>query len=69
MSVEKKIKLYLVENEIKQKTLSEATGIDNTKLNMSLNGHRNLTFDEFSLIIGFLGVQANKFIEPKQKQT
>jgi len=68
MSVEKRIKLFLVENDIKQKTLSEATGIDSSKLNMSLNGHRSLTFDEFSLIIGFLGVQANKFIEPKQTQ-
>lgn len=64
MSVAKKIKVYLVEHDITQKSISEVTGIPPSKLNMSLNDERRLTYDEFSLILGALGETADRFIDP-----
>lgn len=64
MSVAKKLKLYLVENNITQKSIAEITGISPSKLNMSLNDERRLTFDELALILGAIGETADKFIVP-----
>lgn len=66
MTVGQKIKSYLSVHKITQASVSEVTGIPPAKLNMSLNGNRGLTIDEYSLIIYALGVTADKFIEPLQ---
>ncbi len=65
MSVGKKIKLYLVENGISQKWLSEKTNIALPKLNASLNGERKISVDEFANILNALNVDANTFIKNK----
>lgn len=64
MSVGKRIKKYLEENNIKQNWLSEKINIASSKLNEVLNGKRKLTVEEFEKIIGALDVEANTFIKP-----
>ena len=59
------IKKYLEDNGITQAFLSRKTGIEPSKLSLSLNGDRKLTFDEYALICGVLGVDTNKFIKPR----
>ena len=65
MKVESKIKQYLEENHIQQKVLSEVTGIPIPRLNLTLNGRRNLKFDEYELICGALRVDVNTFLEAR----
>lgn len=65
MKVGERIKLYLVENKIPQKSLSEATGIPRDKLSLSLNGERGLKPEELELILYALKVQPDKFIIPR----
>lgn len=60
--MEKKIKNYLEENGISQSFISRVTGISQTKLNLSLNGHRRMTFEEYELICGALKVNPAKFL-------
>lgn len=59
------IKKYLEENGITQVFISRKTGIEPSKLSLSLNGDRRLTFDEYSLICGVLGVNTDKFLKPR----
>lgn len=59
------IKKYLEENGITQVFIARKTGIDPSKLSLSLNGDRKLTFDEYSLICGVLGVNTDKFLKPR----
>ena len=66
MEVGIKIKKYLTNNGISQRYISRKTGIDPTKLNLSLNGIRRMTFDEYELICGALGVGTDMFLEPRQ---
>lgn len=66
MSTAKKLKLYLVENDISQTELSKKTGIAIKKINRSLNGKRNFTIDEFELILSALNETADKFISPRK---
>lgn len=61
MEVGNKIKEYLEENGISQAFISRTTKIDTVKLNLSLNGNRKLTFEEYSLICGALKVDRNKY--------
>lgn len=68
MSISKKMKLYLIEHEISQKSISELTGIAPAKLNLSLNDKRKMSFDEFELILGAIGETADKFLVPRVKQ-
>lgn len=65
MTVGLKIKKYLDNNGISQAHLSRETGIDSVKLNLGLNGKRRLTFDEYALICGVLGVNTDKFLKPR----
>ena len=65
MSAAKKLKLYLVENNISQIELSKKTGIAIKKNNQSLNGKRNFTIEEFELILGALNETPDKFISPR----
>lgn len=59
------IKKYLEENGITQAFVSKKTGISPAKLSLSLNGERRLSFDEYSLICGVLGVNTDKFLKPR----
>jgi Predicted transcriptional regulators len=66
MCVGEKIKSYIGNTGITQAHVCKKTGISPAKLNLSLNGKRRMTFEEYSLICGVLGVGAEKFLEPKQ---
>lgn len=65
MKVGLKIKMYLDEKGVSQAHISKVTGIDTVKLNLALNGKRRLTFDEYSLICGVLGLNTDKFLKPR----
>ena len=62
MKIYQKISKYITENGIKQKYISEKSGIPENALSMILNGKRKLDADEFVEIILVLGVDANYFI-------
>lgn len=62
MKIYQKISKYISENGIKQKYISEKSGIAENVLSMILNGKRKLDADEFIEIILVLGVDANYFI-------
>ena len=62
MKVYQKISKYIEENGIKQKYISEKTGIQENVLSMILNGQRKLTADEFVEIIIALKTEPNIFI-------
>lgn len=66
MEVGIKIKKYLEENGISQAYMSRVTQIDSVKLNLSLNGNRKLTFDEYSIICGALKLNTDYFIKPRK---
>lgn len=65
MEVGEKIKDYLASNGISQAFVSRETGIDTVKLNLSLNGNRRFTFDEYALICGVLKVNTDYFLKPR----
>lgn len=50
------------ENGISQTFVSNKTNIPLPKLNLSLNGNRRMTFDEYELICGVLNVGIDKFL-------
>jgi len=66
VSVGEKIKAYLKEKGISQKWLALETCISPAKLNLALNGHRRLTFEEFEYICYALNVPVSTFLEPKK---
>lgn len=59
------IKKYLEENGISQAHVGNRAGINLTKLNLSLNGNRKLTLDEYAKICGVLGVNTDFFLKPR----
>ena len=59
------IREYLENYGITQAYVSRKTGIEPSKLSLSLNGRRKLTLDEYSLICGVLGVNTDKFLKPR----
>lgn len=63
MSIAKSIKLYLVENNIKQAWLAKKMGIATDKLCLALNDKRKMDTEEFSKIITALNVPAELFIK------
>lgn len=65
MCVGLKIKKYLENNGISQTFLSKKAKIDLPKLNLTLNGNRKLTFEEYENICWALGVGTDKFLQPK----
>lgn len=65
MNTNLEIKKYLEEKGITQAFVSKKTGISPAKLSLSLNGERKLSFDEYSLICGVLGVNTDKFLKPR----
>lgn len=66
MCIGQKIKSYLDENGITQSYISNKTKISAPKLNLSLNGKRRLSLEEYELICGALSVGTDKFLEPKR---
>lgn len=66
MKVYQKVSQYIIENGIKQKFISEKTGIAENTLSMILNGKRKMDADEFVEIIIALGVDANYFISTQK---
>ena len=68
MCVGLKIKKYLDDNGITQTHISSKTEIPLSKLNLSLNGNRRMTFTECELICGALGVNTDRFLQPKLPQ-
>lgn len=67
MKIYQKISLYINENGIKQRFISDKTGIPENILSMILNGKRKMDADEFVEIILALGVDANFFINVSNK--
>ena len=65
MTVGQRIKAYLEDNGINQTWLSISSKIPLPKLNLTLNGHRRMTFDEYEIICGVLKVGVDKFIQPR----
>ena len=59
------IKEYLGERGITQAFLSRKTGIDTAKLNLSLNGGRRISLDEYARICYALEVNTDKFLKPR----
>lgn len=60
-----KIKDYLDSNGISQSFLSARSGVPLVKLNLSLNGKRKLTLNEYESICWALGLSIDTFLEPK----
>lgn len=60
-----KIKAYLESNGISQTFLSKKTGIACPKLNLALNGKRKMTFEEYELICGVLGLEVGFFLKAR----
>ncbi|WP_416325225.1 hypothetical protein [[Eubacterium] hominis] len=63
MSVSKNIKLYLIDHEIKQKTVADRIQMDYDKLSQTLNEKRKLNVEEFAKIVRVLGVSADVFLK------
>lgn len=69
MCVGQKIKAFIEETGTSQTYISKKTSISLPKLNLALNGKRKLTFEEYELICGTLGVNTDRFLTPKKPQT
>lgn len=65
MEVCEKISKYIDEHKISQIELCEKTNISPSKLNLSLNKKRKMTFEEYQTICWALGVGVDKFMEPR----
>lgn len=59
------VKECLKSRGITQAFLSRRTGIEQTKLNMALNGNRRLSLGEYATICGVLGVNTDYFLKPR----
>lgn len=65
MDVGSKIKDYMEERNISQVDLCKRTNISPSKMNLSLNRKRRLTFQEYQTICWALGVGVDAFMEPQ----
>lgn len=65
LEVEARIKQYLKDRGVSQAHVSRETEINPVKLNLALNGNRRLTFDEYAVICGVLGVNTDFFLKPR----
>ena len=59
------IKLYIERSGFKQKAITEKSGLDESKLCMSLQGKRKLEAGEYANICSVLGVPMTMFVKPK----
>jgi len=73
LEIGRKINNYLKSNGISQSFLSSKIRMNPSKLNLSLNGKRKLSLDEYATICWALGVGVDVFLEPRapgeQKET
>lgn len=65
MDVVTKIQSYMEQRKISQIELCKKTHISPSKLNLSLNNKRKLTFEEYQTICWALGVGVDAFMEPR----
>lgn len=65
MDVGIRIKQFIDERKISQIWLCEKTNIPPAKLNLSLNGKRRMTFNEYQVICWALGVGIDEFMTPR----
>lgn len=68
MKVYEKLRDYIDSHGIKREYISEKSGIPSNVLSPILNGKRKLDVEEFILIIGVLGIDANKIINTNPKE-
>ena len=62
MQVYQKIKKYIEEHYLKQKSVAEAAGIPNATFNAILNGKRKLYAEDLKSICSALNISAEIFI-------
>lgn len=65
MRVYEKVRAYIDEQGLKQKTIAEKAGIPNVTFNAIMNGKRTLYADDLKAICIALQVSPEKFIEVK----
>lgn len=65
MRVYEKVRAYIDEQGLKQKTVAEKAGIPNVTFNAIMNGKRTLYADDLKAICIALQVSPEKFIEVK----
>lgn len=65
MMVYEKVRAYLDDNGLKQKTIAEKAGIPNATFNAILNGKRTLYAEDLRAICLALDVSPELFIEVK----
>lgn len=68
MKVFEKVSKYINDNGIKQRYVSEKTGIPENILSAILNGKRKMEADEFINIVIAIGVEPNYFINSQEKE-
>ena len=59
------IKEYIERSGLKQKAVAEKSGLDESKLCMSLQGKRKLEAGEYANICSVLGVPMTMFVKPR----
>jgi transcriptional regulator with XRE-family HTH domain len=60
------MKRYIESLGIKQKTVAENSGLDETKLCLSLQGKRKFEAGEYASVCKALNLPMTKFIKPKE---
>ncbi len=69
MSVDvSEIKLYIERSGFKQKAVAEKSGLDESKLCLSLQGKRKLEAGEHANICSALGVPMTMFVKPVEPE-
>lgn len=68
MQVYQKVREYIENHYLKQKSIAEAAGIPNATFNAMMNGKRKLYAEELKAICCALNVSANTFIEIGSEQ-
>lgn len=68
MRVYEKLRDYIDSHGIKREYISEKTCIPSNILSPILNGKRKLDVEEFILIIGVLGIDANTIINSNSEE-
>lgn len=67
MKVYEKLRNYIDSHGIKREYISEKTKIPANVLSPILNGKRKLEIEEFVLIVGALGIDANTIINSSKE--
>lgn len=62
MKIYQKVKRYIEDHYLKQKSIAEAAGIPNATFNAMLNGKRKMYAEDLKAVCLALGVSADIFI-------